>query len=78
MRISDLGRPTFLNTLTSLDPREPLTWLIVLLALAAVTAVIAFLALPQLEDQQRLVLAVALFAIIWAETYLMQRYQRRS
>lgn len=78
MRISDLGRPTFLNILTSLDPREPLTWLIVLLALAAVAAVIAFLALPQLEDQQRLVLAVALFAIIWAETYLMQRYQRRS
>lgn len=78
MRISDLGRPTFLNTLTSLDPREPLTWLIVLLALVGVAAVIAFLALPQLEDQQRLVLAVALFAIIWAETYLMQRYQRRS
>lgn len=78
MRISDLGRPTFLNTLTSLDPREPLTWLIVLLALATVAAVIAFLALPQLEDQQRLVLAVALFAIIWAETYLMQRYRRRG
>ncbi len=78
MRISDLGRPTFLNTLTSLDPREPLTWLIVLLALVGVAAVIAFLALPQLEDQQRLVLAVALFAIIWAETYLMQRYRRRG
>ena len=78
MRISDLGRPTFLNTLTSLDPREPLTWLIVLLALVDVAAVIAFLALPQLEDQQRLVLAVALFAIIWAETYLMQRYRRRG
>ena len=78
MRISDLGRPTFLNTLTSLDPREPLTWLIVLLALVGVAAVIAFLALPQLEDQQRLVLAVALFAIIWAEIYLMQRYRRRG
>lgn len=78
MRISDLGRPTFLNTLTSLDPREPLTWLIVLLALVGVAAVIAFLALPQLEDQQHLVLAVALFAIIWAETYLMQRYRRRG
>ena len=78
MRLSDLGRPTFLNTLTSLDPREPLAWLIVLLALAGVAAVVAFLSLPQLEDQQRLALAVALFAIIWAETYLMRRYQRRS
>lgn len=75
MALSDLSKPTYINRLTSLDPKNPLSWVSIILALVGIAIVALMLLLPDMEDATRLALAVALFVIIWVETYLMCHIQ---
>ena len=75
MALSDLSKPTYINRLTSLDPKNPLSWVSIILALVGIAIVALMLLLPDMGDATRLALAVALFVIIWVETYLMRHIQ---
>ncbi len=75
MALSDLSKPTYINQLTSLDLKNPLSWVSIILAVAGIAIVALMFLVPNLGDTARLVLAVTFFAIIWAETYLMRRLQ---
>lgn len=73
MALSDLSKPTYINQLTSLDLKNPLSWVSIILAVVGIAIVALMFLLPDMGDTMRLVLAVALFVIIWVETYLMRR-----
>ena len=75
MALSDLSKPTYINQLTSLDLKNPLSWAAIVLAAVGVAIVALMFLLPDRGDAARLALAVALFVIIWVETYLMRRIQ---
>lgn len=75
MALSDLSKPTYINQLTSLDLKNPLSWVSIILAVVGIAIVALMFLLLDLGDAARLALAVALFVIIWAETYLMRRIQ---
>lgn len=78
MRLSDLKRPTYLNQITSLDLRKPISWLVILLAALGIAAAVAFLLTPGDQQNLHLGLAVVIFAVFWVDSVLMRRIHQED
>jgi hypothetical protein len=78
MRLSDLKRPTYLNQITSLDLRKPISWLVILLAALGIAAAVAFLLTPSDQQNLHLGLAVVIFAVFWVDSVLMRRIHQED
>lgn len=73
MALSNLRKPTYINQMTSLDLKNPLSWVSIVLAVAGIAIVALMFLLPSMKETVQLALAASLFIIFWIETYLMHK-----